>query len=300
MSNTDHLNLDGNTLKTFLTVLEEVSVSKAAVRLGVSQSAVSHTLDRLRTILDDPLFIRHGRGIVPTTKALSLRAPIEGVIGKLKSLTFAQAFDPSAKPLEYSIAANDFQLLFIFPALLKELYAENIFPTFHFLPSGVPNTNQTRASRGQFLITPAPPAEKCYIQEKIFESKVNCYYDSSARTAPVTKEDYHAIRHIDVRFSGTESTSMVVPGISRLNLPEASVTVSNFCSISNFIHGTDLVTIQPALFERDILTTLDSVSLPIDTPPAEFYLVWHRRHNEDPAHRWLRNKIISIASELHD
>ena len=62
MNNFDHLGLDGYSLRTFLTVLDESSVSKAAEMLGVSQSAVSHTLDKLREIFGDPLFVRVGRG----------------------------------------------------------------------------------------------------------------------------------------------------------------------------------------------------------------------------------------------
>ena len=69
MNGFDHLSLDGNTLRTFLTVLDEASVTRAAERLGVSQSAVSHTLDKLRATFNDPLFIRVGRGIEPTARA---------------------------------------------------------------------------------------------------------------------------------------------------------------------------------------------------------------------------------------
>lgn len=58
MSKFDHLGLDGNTLTTFLTVLEEMSVSRAAERLGVTQSAVSHTLEKLRTVFNDPSCVR--------------------------------------------------------------------------------------------------------------------------------------------------------------------------------------------------------------------------------------------------
>ena len=83
MSKFDYLGLDGRTLRTFLTVLEEKSVSRAAERLGVSQSAVSHTLDKLRSIFDDPLFIRIGRGIESTARARVMRVPIESVTGKL-------------------------------------------------------------------------------------------------------------------------------------------------------------------------------------------------------------------------
>ena len=77
MNKIDYLGLDGNTLRTFLTVLEEASVSKAAIRLGVSQSAVSHTLDKLRLAFDDSLFVRDGRGIIPTAKTQKLHDPIK-------------------------------------------------------------------------------------------------------------------------------------------------------------------------------------------------------------------------------
>ena len=87
MNKHDYLGLDGYTLRTFITVLEEASVSKAALRLGVSQSAISHTLDRLRLAFDDALFVRDGRGIIPTAKVASLREPIESIINNIKSLT---------------------------------------------------------------------------------------------------------------------------------------------------------------------------------------------------------------------
>lgn len=73
----DYLRLDG---KSFVTVLEVASVTKAAETLGVSQSAVSHTLDKLRSTFDDPLFVSDGRGIRPTAKAQSLRDPIEAIL----------------------------------------------------------------------------------------------------------------------------------------------------------------------------------------------------------------------------
>ena len=87
MSKFDYLGLDGNALTTFLTVLEEMSVSRAAERLGVTQSAVSHTLDKLREIFEDPLFVRAGRGIESTARARALQGPVESVLDDLKSLT---------------------------------------------------------------------------------------------------------------------------------------------------------------------------------------------------------------------
>ena len=108
MKKIDFYSLDGRGLKTFLVVLEEMSVSRAAERLGVTQSAVSHTLDKLRLALGDPLFVRSGRGIAATERAVSLQEPVRQVLDDLKGLTDQRVFDPSIGTLELTIAANDF------------------------------------------------------------------------------------------------------------------------------------------------------------------------------------------------
>ena len=126
MSKFGYLGLDGNTLTTFLIVLEEMSVSRAAERLGVTQSAVSHTLEKLRVIFDDPLFVRVGRGIESTARARALQASVESVLDDLKSLTDHREFDPLVEPMEFTIAANDFPIQLIFPKLLRELSEEGI------------------------------------------------------------------------------------------------------------------------------------------------------------------------------
>jgi DNA-binding transcriptional LysR family regulator len=157
MSKIDYSNLDGRTLRTFLTVLEEVSVSRAATRLGVSQSAVSHTLDKLRTILDDPLFERMGRGIQPTDKARSLEPSIRALLVQLKSLTSPEDFNPETKSMRFTIATNDFPLQLIFPTLLAKLHGEGIHPELNFIPSGVPGDGSLHTSRYQMMITPMLP-----------------------------------------------------------------------------------------------------------------------------------------------
>ena len=108
MSKIDYLNLDGNTLRTFITVFDEKSVSRAAERLGVSQSAVSHTLEKLRVIFDDPLFVREGRGIESPPRGISLRSPVESALDDLLALTDHRAFNPYVEEMEFTIAANDF------------------------------------------------------------------------------------------------------------------------------------------------------------------------------------------------
>jgi len=291
MNNINYLGLDGYTLRTFLTVLEETSVSKAALRLGLTQSAVSHTLDRLRLTLDDELFVRDGRGIAPTAKAVSLREPIELIINNLKSLTGPEEFDPLVNSLDFTIATNDFPMLLIFPRLIKKLQSEGIKPRFHFMPSGVPSANLSRASRCQLLITPAPPKAKDIIQEQLFQSKMVCFYDANVRSPPKSWKQFVDSNYAEVKFSDTESSIMVLPSIDSSALKEPTITVPNFSALNEFIKGSDLITTQLELMKRGPLKELDSAPLPIKTQPLGVYMAWHQRDDSAPAHKWLRQKI---------
>ena len=298
MNKHDYLGLDGYTLRTFITVLEEASVSKAALRLGVSQSAVSHTLDRLRLAFDDALFVRDGRGIIPTAKAVSLREPIDSILNNIKSLTEQREFDPLVDPLEFTIATNDFPMLLIFPRLIKKLHTEGINPRFHFMPAGVPSANLSRASHCQLLITPAPPKAKDIIQEQLFQSKMVCFYDAKVRQPPKSWKQFAESNYAEVKFSNTESSIMVLPSIDTSALKTPTITVPNFSALSQFIKGSNLITTQLELMKHGPLKGLDSAPLPIKTQAISVYLAWHERDHNDPAHQWLRQRIIETVDTI--
>lgn len=298
MSNIDYLNIDGNTLRTFLTVLETMSVTKTADMLGVSQSAVSHTLDKLRSTFDDPLFVRDGRGIRPTARALSLHDPIEAALGGLKSLSDERKFDPLVEPIEFTIATNDFPLGFIFPTLLKEMYAEGIKPIFHFIPAGIPSANLLRTSGCQMLITPAPPDKKDLVRVPLVQSKMVCFYDPKVRKPPKTLKQYVDSRYVEVRFSSTESSQHVLPSAITSTLEEPAISVPNFNALPAFIEGTDLITTQLELMSRGPLKNLGWAPLAFKVKPLSLYLVWHQRDNNDPAHQWLRQRIIETVNSI--
>lgn len=300
MSKIDYLDLDGNTLVTFLTVLEENSVSKAAIRLNVSQSAISHTLEKLRNAFNDPLFVRDGRGIVPTEKAKSLEVPVTNVLRELKSLTYSQAFEPSQAQLEFTIAANDFAVMYVFPKLLNQLSAEGVDLRLNFIPSGLPTNNPSRArsSRCQLLITPAPPEGKDFIAKELLESDMVCFYDSALREAPKTWDEFIASRYVEVKFSETESSMMVLQPFDMTKLNAPSVTVSNFGALHSFIKGSDLITTQLSVISHYTLTDLDSSPLPFPTNPVKLYMVWHQHDHQDPAHMWLRAQISNCFKAM--
>ena len=298
MSNFDHLRLDGNTLTTFLAVLEEMSVSRAAERLGVTQSAVSHTLDKLRVIFDDPLFVRVGRGIESTARARGLQDSAQSVLDDLKSLTDDREFDPLVEQTQFTIAANDFPIHFIFPSLLNKLSKEGIHPRIRFIPSGIPRVSFLRASRYRLLITPTPPDDPDLKKVSLIRSKMVIFYDSTIRKPPKTRKQFLESNYVEVRFSDTESSLMALPTFDASTIKTPLISVPNFGSLAPMIKGTDRITTQLAVMKLGLLNELDVTPLPFKTDPLDLFLIWHRREHDDPAHRWLRQRIVKTVNSI--
>lgn len=294
----NHLNLDGNTLRTFLTVLEETSVSRAADRLGVTQSAVSHTLDRLRIIFGDPLFVRAGRGIQSTSRARDLQAPVEAALDNLKALTDDRYFDPLVEKMNFTIAANDFPIQLIFPVVMEDISKAGIDLRIRFIPAGIPNVSVLQASRYRLLITPSPPKDPNLEKVSLMQAKMQIFYDSKIRKPPTTWDQFAESNFVEVRFSDTETSTMALPSLNTSKMKPPVISVPNFSSLAPMIKGTDRITTQIASMKLGLLKDLDTTPLPFSSKPLNLFLVWHQRENDDPAHKWLRQKIVETTRSI--
>lgn len=113
---------DLNLLVLFETVLEECHVGRAAARLNLSASAVSHGLGRLRRLLNDPLFLKTPKGVVPTARAAELADPIADILERVRSVVSkAEPFDPSTSRRRFKLGAPDGVSAVVLPALLDRL-----------------------------------------------------------------------------------------------------------------------------------------------------------------------------------
>jgi len=200
MKKIDYTAINWQTLSTFLAILEQSSVSLAAKRLGVTQSTVSHTLAKMRTFFDDPLFVRSGQLLVPTERALGLKDPMQQALEDLEGLTHHRAFAPRAEEMFFIVAANDMQRDLIFPQLLRDLRAEGISIALEFIPSGHPTPATMRDARCHIALTPFPPDASDIVQKPLLTGRMMCFFDGSMRDAPNSWEEYCAADHIAVRF----------------------------------------------------------------------------------------------------
>ena len=292
------LEIDGRMLRTFLAVLEAGSVTAAAERLGLTQSAVSHALERLREVLGDPLFVKSGRGIAATARAVALAAPARRLLEDIEQLGRRPRFSPEDTELVLTVAANDFQRDLLLPTLQRRLAGRLRSLRLIVIPSRAPTAQMLREGRCDLIVTPRPPEGSDILQKRLLADRYVCFFDSRRRSAPAALEDYLGARHVTVAYEDGRRLEfdelLEARGLSRV----IGVAVPNFGGIAAFLSGTDMLASLPSLMRLGPLEGFATAPLPLSAPELSMYAVWHRRHHEDPAHAWLRGQLEEVASEV--
>ncbi|MGO1660056.1 MAG: LysR family transcriptional regulator [Marinobacter sp.] len=295
----DTFNLDIRALHTFITVLDEGSVSRAAIKLGVSQSAVSHTLERLRNALGDPLFVKSGRGIAPTRYALQAGPHIRQILDDMHSLASGPPFVPETTELTFTVAANDYERDLLLPPLMQRLRQQAPGVLLQVIPSGIPTADMLRKNVCDLVISPHAPEATDVMQRGLMADRMVVFYDSGQRKAPESVPDYLEADHIALVFARGEEpaleASLSASGLTRRNV----ITVSNFSGLPEFLRSTDMLVTAPERMSEHLLRDFSWVPLPFTFKPFTLLMIWHRRNQNDSAHRWLRNQVNAVAATMN-
>lgn len=303
MSKIDYFDLDGAALRLFLAVLEEGSVTGAAIRLGLTQSAVSHSLSKLRRIAQDPLFAKSGRGIVATAHARALAARARALLDDMKGFASGASFDPRAAELTMTVAANDFQRDLLLPTLFGRIEAAVKRVTLRVIPSQLPTAALLRENRCDLLISPLPPTGEDIMQKRLLQDRYVCFYDPRRRAPPASRADYLAARHVTVVYPDNERLNfdrrLAAVGVER----DIAVSAPSFSGVPAFLRDSLMLASMPSLLSRRLTDGLAFAPIPlgrrqnrlVDLP---MYMAWHRRFQDDPAHVWLRRLLNETAAEV--
>ena len=296
MSEFDHLDLDGHLLRLLLAVQEEGSITRAAQRLGVTQSAVSHLLDKLRGIVGDPLFVKSGRGIVPTAHAQALAVRARVILDQLRSFSHAAGFDPATLVASVTIAANDLQRDLLLPMLLRYVRAQAPGFAMRVIPSDVPTLEMLRDEQCQLVITPRPPEGTDILQKRLFQDRYRVFYDASQREPPRSAEEYLAAEHVSVLYEPRRRLDIDEVLAARGLQRRFVALVPGFAGIGPFLRGSQSIATLPSLLRAHLLSGFEIAPVPLDCPPMPMYMVWHLRHQADPVHRWLRQQLEMVVA----
>ena len=298
MSKFDWLDLDARLLRLLVAVVDTGSITGAALRLGVTQSAVSHLLDKLRGITGDALFTKSGRGIVATARALTLAERARELLGDLERFAQSEDFEPARWQSTFTIAANDFQRDALLPALMQRLREQAPGVSLRVIASDVPTPELLRQQQCQLIISPRPPEGTDIVQKRLFADRYRVFYDPTVRDAPRSRKDYLAAEHVTVLYAPQRPLDLdqhlQAQGIER----RFRVMVPGFAGLPSFVRGTDLLTTVPGLLRTHLLRGLADAEVPVPCPSLPMYMIWHLRHQHDAAHRWLRALLDDIARPL--
>lgn len=299
---TDIRKIDLNLLTVLDALLDERSVTRAAERLGYTQSTVSGMLARLRDLFEDPLFIRVQRGLLPTPRALALSVPLKQLIEDGRRLVMRENFDPATATTTFSISSNDYMQRALLTPFVRAMRSEASKLRLAIVPPLVDGLNEAlaRADLDIALTIPefAEPdlrSRLLYRERYVVAVRRQHPLASAARVTPERFCDYD---HVIVSptggsFEGPTDRSLAQLGLQR----KVRYSVPSFLVVPEVLQTDDLIALVPSrlIQERDAdLVILDS---PIEVPGFDVIAVWHPRVDKDPAHQWLRSRLAKIAKQ---
>ncbi len=318
--NTDHIrtlhHTDLNLLVALDALTQERSVTRAAARAGVSQSAMSHTLRRLRELFADPLLVRGQGGMVLTPRAEALVVPLRsGLTSLARLLAQPDPFDPATARRAFRIVSPDLFDVLLLPALLQDIGAAAPGVDFAVVP--MPSNLNASLETGDIdlaihpvLLDPKPfdlkaQADTALQRRTLFRDHFRCFVRrghpslNPSRPDSLSLETYTTLRHILVSPGG-DGPGVVDRFLAEQNLERRiALRVPNFSAALAIAAQSDLVLTAPASLAR-VSSAADLVGCapPLDLPAHAVTLLWHPRFTEDLGHRWLRDRLVRVTADM--
>jgi DNA-binding transcriptional LysR family regulator len=289
------VDIDLNLLPALDALLDEVSVTRAAARLKVSQSAASHALNRLRARFDDPLLVRQAGHMRLTPLGEMLAPRVREMMEGIEQLVTARTEFCAARSIRrFSILASDYSQVVALPILLKRL--RTLAPGVDLSVRAVPDPERVLSEGDDALmIGPERQTVPTLIRQRLLTDRLVCIArrGHAALVEELSLDRYLEAHHILVSPRGLPG-SMVDEALRQLGVERrVLLQVQHFLVAPMVVAESDLLLTIPERLAQRVAKCLDLViaSLPFATPPIDFVQLWHPRYQDDPAHAWLRSLI---------
>ncbi|GLT18423.1 LysR family transcriptional regulator [Vibrio zhanjiangensis] len=292
----NHINL--NLLRSLQVLLEECHVSRAALRLNITQSAVSRQLAQLRELCGDPLLVRQGNILVPTPRALSMQDQLSCLLEEFEQLFQGKPFDPKTWCQEFVFSSSDYVAQYIIPSVVSELakQAPNVNLNYRLWQ---PDYLQSLGEMGIHLASTMQPHQPTHITSiKIGEDKSVCLM---RRGHPASKENTLSIddltrySYIKVTGGGDKDSitddALKIMGLNR----RIALKIPFFSAAVNALSSSDYLMLVPEHIALNLTQDHPLVyfPLPFEVRPHLYWLMWHPKYDQDNAHIWVRKMVLS-------
>ena len=294
--------LDLNLLVALDALLLEASVSRAAMRIGLSQPATSHALQRLRDLIGDPLLVRSGARMELTPRAQALRGPLAQALDQVRSLFIPDDFDAGRSERRFRLMMPDLAVELLMPPLMEKItqLAPNL--RIDVVPWRGPAIFTPEFARTIDMVISIGNAFSGFHRQRL-------YTDSDAlavrRGHPVgaklkRRETFLAARHVGVIIGGLAEdlidTWLHAKGIER----RIALVVPGYIEALHVTARTDLVAFVPRRLIGALAKQLSLVTVtpPLDPGIDEQFMFYPTRAQMDPGSIWLRHIMLGIGREM--
>lgn len=296
--------IDLNLLVVFLEVSNTRGISAAAQNLGLSQPAVSNALARLRTTLDDPLFVRTPSGMQPTPLADQLAEPVANALSQLQHTLNqrGETFDPAVSARRFTIAMTDVAEVYFLPDLAPRCAALAPNIRIHIVRSSERELQNAMADgRIDLAIGANSDFSDSYYQQRLFRQECVTIFREGheLERGELTLERFRAASHLWVSES-TSPYDRIAQLLDKAGIrARASCEVPSFLAVPLIVARSDLVATVPRKLADSVATAfgLRFTRPPIKLPLLQTHTFWHRRFHHDAGHRWLRTVIAGAFSD---
>jgi DNA-binding transcriptional LysR family regulator len=294
---------DLNLLVVFTVLAEERNVSRAAMRLLLSQPAVSRALQRLREMFHDDLLVRTASGYEPTPQGQRLMQELEVMLPRLDRLLSNSSFDPSTEEASFRIAATDNATTLLAPFICRDVLPAAKKVRLDFVPWNDEIFDDLAHGRVDLVLN----ADDRYLpnhffqSEKIYDEDFACVVATGSKyKRRLTMKQYLDAEHIGISI---QAGSQIIPEkrlAAKGQIRRTVMRVPYFAAAIRSVPGTDLIATVP---RRLALGERHNPAIRILEPPAElvgfsYLMIWHPRVNTDAAHTWLRASISRICKSF--
>jgi DNA-binding transcriptional LysR family regulator len=312
--------VDLNLLVAFDALARERNVTRAAARTGVTQSAMSHALGRLRDMLGDPLLVRGRGGMMLTPRAEALVVPLRAGLTSLgRALAEPPVFEPATARRAFRLASPDLFDVLAIPSMLERVRREAPGVDVIVAPL-VERGLLDKLEAGELDVAIVPsvdgaPADTSpgLLQRRLFRDRFLCLLRADhpvlkdrdkarpkRRKAQLSLQDFAELSHVLVSPSGGG------PGFVDQLLAEhglrrrIALRIPHFYSALAIVARSDLVVTAPNALGYLAPAELGVVAVecPLPLPEHSVNLVWHERYSKDAGHTWLRQVVIELAREI--
>ncbi|MGF1760149.1 LysR substrate-binding domain-containing protein [Photobacterium sagamiensis] len=303
MKNINWRGVDLNLLVAFSALMETRSVTKAAAKLSIGQSAMSHNLSRLRLLMNDPLFERQGHQMIATQKAAELAPTIENILNLVTTqILQPDSFEPQHYSGTFRIGLTDYAELLFAPALFDAITQLAPQCQLSFCNVDRNNYNEKFNERDvDVVIGSMTNLPKELVSQYLYTEDHVCLFDSEATglTAPVSLARYiitpHALVTPDGKLASQIDSQLHDQGFTR----HIAVGSSNFLTIRHLLKGRNLLCVVSQLMARLDLFNDELVQCPapVEIPDFDINMLWQRRNSSHPKIEWLRQVVSKTITQ---